>query len=246
MENLETNQNLFSGDNSLHLGHLASVFFVALFLLSVTWFKQPELFNFSKHEATVSSANLPKYYAYETPAELNQPLVAGASTAGQGPMIIGEDGSLSDARDIGNVLGLSTEEYNLELDKIKVNKLVPATVENEKAYLLRTDELENEFINTQSFQTALTNLDQKLIDEEVVKVEKIISSLNTLAVPESLQLLHKYKLIQYQSAVVILQNFINADANPELVGSALGVFLKAQQDIESQLEIIQKQIFANE
>jgi hypothetical protein len=78
-------------------------------------------------------------------------------------MIIGEDGSLSDARDIGNVLGLSTEEYNLELDKIKVNKLVPATVENEKAYLLRTDELENEFINTQSFQTALTNLDQKLI-----------------------------------------------------------------------------------
>jgi hypothetical protein len=122
MENLETNPNLLSSENSLHLGHLASVFFVALFLLSVTWFKQPELFNFSKHEATISSANLPKYYAYETPAELNQPLVAGASTAGQGPMIIGEDGSLSDARDIGNVLGLSTEEYNLELDKIKVNK----------------------------------------------------------------------------------------------------------------------------
>ncbi len=246
MENLETNPNLLPSDNSLHLGHLASVFFVALFLLSVTWFKQPELFNFSKHKQTVSSANLPKYYAYETPAELNQPLVAGASTAGQGPMIIGEDGSLNPAVDLGEVLGISSEDYNLSLNHIKIFQTVPATPANQQAYIQLTNELENKYINTPSFQEALSSLDKQQINLQVKNVNGIIERLSSLVVPDSLVKLHKLKLLQYHSAVVILNNLIQADENPEVVGNALSVFLKAQQDIDLELEKNQKLILTNE
>ncbi len=237
-----TNQNLIEIENEpLHFGHLGAIFSVALLLLGISWFKHPDLFQFGKesqNSALVSS--LPRYYAYETPAELNQPLVAGASTQGQGPMIIGEDGSLTPATDVGDVLGLSTEDYNLTLEQIKVTKIVPATLENQKEYINITNALENEFVNTQSFQEALVSLDQRQIDAQVKKIEKVIASLNEFSVPDKLLQLHKLKLLQYHAAIIILKNFTQADSNPELVSTALSVFLKAQQDIDGELEIIQK------
>jgi len=219
----------------INFGHLGVIFLVAVLLVGFSWLKDPQLFSFLKARTVsvaVSDVSIPHYVAYVQPAEFSQPMVAGANTQQQGPMILNEDGTMSPAIDPGEVLGVSTEDYNLSLNAITV-KTIPDSGEATKKYLDAVDGIEQNYMNNLEFETAISSGDQKKIDAQLEKVKNIIAELQNLPAPESLAELHKNKILQYNAAVVILQNYTNADDNPELVSKALGIFLEAQTQIEN-------------
>ncbi len=230
---MESNENFITNNESLHFGHLGAIFSVALLLVGISWFKHPDLFNFNQTSNNVVSANLPRYYAYETPAELNQPLVAGASTAGQGPMIIGEDGNLIPAVDSGDVLGINTENINLNYDSVSVNIIIDSE-ENRQNYINAVQLIEGANIDSAGFELALSSGDQTKIDNQATILQAIIEELRVLNVPLSYKKFHQLKTIQYEASLEILKNFTQADSNPELINSKLEIFLVAEQAMQEE------------
>ncbi len=228
------NQNL-NNKNHIHFGHLGAVLLVAVFLLGVSWMKNPQLFKMFSKRTNASSASLkiPQYYAYQTPAELNQPLVAGASTNPNVPMIINEDGSLSPAVDLGEVLGLNTE-ISLDLQSIKI-KTISHTEENASNYLTNSRIIEDNYLNNYEFESALSSQNKQLVDAQVEKIKSIINALLELQVPVSLADIHKLKILQYQASVEMLLNLLHDD-NPELTLIAMARFLKSQDDLEIEIK----------
>ena len=225
----------------ISFGHLGLIVSVAVFLLGVSWMKNPELFKvFSRSEAGYSSgADLPKYYAYEAPAEFSQPLVAGASTEGKGPMIINEDGTLSQAVENGDVLGALVGNEVLDLESVKI-KVLPDSSEAINNYAAKSAEIENAIVGDSEFENALNSGNQALIGRKSDKLRGVGEALVNLPAPESMTKLHKLKILQYDAAVNILQNFTQADSNPELVGQYLSRFLKAQQDLDAENNLVQQ------
>ncbi len=225
--------------NSLRLSHLGLILMVMFLLVGVSWMKNPQVFDFifkAKKKSQVSQLKIPSYYAYVPDASLH-PLVAGASTGGfQGPSIINEDGSISpaiDPTDFGSVLGISTESVKKNFKTLNL-QIVPDSEEAARAYINRSREIEKGFTEGASFEVALTSGSQKLIDKQTEKIKEIVSSLLSMQVPKSFSSLHKLKITQYNSAINILQNFLSADANPELVTKALGTFLETQALMENE------------
>lgn len=221
---------------SIHFGHLGLILSVAVLLLGVSWMKNPDLFDVFEDKSSNPSiiANLPRYYAYEPPAEFNQPLVAGVSTEGQGPMIINEDGSLTPAVEAGDVLGASTEAVVLDLDAITVRQIADLD-ENIKTYISALQEIEGGYLDSIQFEAALSSGDQTQINGQAQAVQVIADGLSGLAVPASLTELHKLKILQYRAALEILRNFTHADDNPELINKNLEIFLKAEQQIQEEI-----------
>lgn len=212
------------------------VFVVAVMLIGVSWMKNPALFDVFKKQQVDSTivANLPRYYAYEAPAELSQPLIAGASTENAGPMIINEDGSVTPAVERGDVLGVSTENITLDLDAIKVN-VISDSDDGIRSYISTMQTLEGGYMDSIQFEAALSSGDQNQIDGQVRAVRSVISGLQSLSVPASLVQLHKLKVLQYQAAMEILRNFTQADDNPELINRNLEIFLKAEEQIQEEV-----------
>lgn len=225
----------------IHFGHFGLILSVAVLLIGVSWMKHPDLFDVFKSKSSSSSiaANLPRYYAYEPPAELNQPLVAGASTQDQGPQIINEDGSLSPAVEAGDVLGMSTENVVLNLDAIKVQTQSDSP-EDIKAYVASVQEAEAGYLDSAQFEAALSSGDQRQIDQQAQAVQSIADKLTALPVSTSLVRLHKLKILQYNAALQILKNFTQADENPELINQNLDMFLKAEQSIQDEVSTLSK------
>jgi len=227
----------------IHFGHLGLILSVAVLLVGVSWMKNPDLFDVFKSESSGSliSANLPRYYAYEPPAQVSEAQVAGASTEGQGPMIINEDGSLSSAVEAGDVLGADTENVVLNLDSVAVKQAADSD-ENIKAYLAASQVIEGGYLDSIQFEAALSSGDQQQIDSQAVAVQAIIQGLLRLDVPSSLEKLHKLKILQYQAGLNILKNFTQADENPELINSNLTIFLKAEQEIQAEVSALAKRL----
>jgi hypothetical protein len=236
------NQNLSTqiSKEHFHFGHFSFVFVVAVMLIGIAWLKDPAIFSvFHQTDKTAAHSDMPRYYAYVPPPEYLEPQVAGASTPSyDGPSIINEDGTISPAVDIGEVLGVSTEELNLSLNAIVVNT-IPDNDEAVKKYLTEANAVEDNYMNSLEFETALTSNSQIQIDEQLEKIKLIIPELQKLNVPESLVNLHKNRILQYKAAVTILQNYTQADQNPEIVAQALGIFLQAQQQMENPSSLIQ-------
>lgn len=244
-----TNQEVFDQTTGqppagISWGNFAIVVVTILLLLGVTFIKKPELFSAKEKKYSAADyANTPSYYAYVEPAAV--PQVAGANT-NDGPSVINEDGTVSQAGslDMGAVLGASTQDVELSLDKIKV-KIVADSQPAIKKYFVDTQNLEAGPVDNAGFEAALSSNNQKLIDLQAEKINAIKVALENLTVPQGLVTLHKLKIIHYSAAVAILNNFTQADNNPELVGSNLQQFLKSQQDLDSELSLAVKKYNIN-
>ncbi len=233
MENINT-ANLTQPAAPINFGHLGVVMFSLLVLLGLTWLKQPQLFSIKK-SVSVASSNAPKYYAYVQPAEDVMPLVAGANT-NDGPSVINEDGSVSQV-DMGEVLGASTQGVVLSLDEVKVTSVSDSS-DAIKKYFAEINSIEMGVVDTGEFETALSSGNQQLINAQAQKLNAVKEALQKLFVPQSLVKLQKLKIIQYSASVGVLQNFTQADTNPELVGKYLQEFLKSQQDLDTENTLV--------
>lgn len=243
MENLYTQDFNNQSPDSIHWGHFGIIILSIVLLAGVTWFQKPEMFSLKKNQNIFSGVEVPKYYAYVPSEEDMTPLVAGATTD-QGPSLINEDGSISQV-DIGEVLGASTENVVLNLDDIKL-KTIPSSIEAVNAYLQEIKNVMNGPIDNTEFQTALSSGNQALINIQAKKFESIKNNLLQIPVPEDLVKLAKLTVVQYTSAVGLLTNFTRADQNPELVGQYLQEFLKSQQDLDNENNLVAEKYKLNQ
>src|SRR5574340_905408 len=110
-------------DNTFNFSHLGIIILAAAALVGLSWMKNPAVFSVKKNIVPIAATDVPRYYAYEVPAEYqNMGMVAGASTQNSGPSIINEDGTITQV-DLGQVLGASTENVQLSLDEIAVSEI---------------------------------------------------------------------------------------------------------------------------
>jgi len=231
---IETSHN----PDAINWGHFGVVLSTMVLLLGVTWMQQPQLFSFKKSSPTADVADAPKYYAYVEPAEDHPPLVAGAST-NQGPSVINEDGTVSPV-DMGQVLGASTQDVKLALDDVKVDP-VPDSDAAIKKYFSDIQSIESSPVDNSAFESALSSNDQAQINAQAQKLIGVRDALQKMVVPQSLVKLQQLKIAQYNSAIGVLQNFTQADSNPQLVGDYLNQFLKSQQDLDTETNsVVQK------
>ena len=233
-----TQQNFLAQEPVMHWGNVAAVFFVAAFLVGVSWLKDPNIFvfhNLSSSALALSQQDVPHYYAYVESADLQQPLVAGASTEDQGPSVINEDGTVTPIKDMGQVLGASISTVDLPLDAISVQQ-IPDSDEAIKNYFAESQKIESDYINNSEFEVALSSGDQSKIDAQAKNIASIKNNISKLSVPTSLVILQKLKISQYSAAENLLNNFTHADSNPEQVGIYLDQFLKAQQEMDSEMQ----------
>lgn len=187
---------------------------------------------------------MPQYVPYVPSADDQQAEVLGASistsTEDSGPMIINEDGSVTPALTDGQVLAASTQDVTLSLDDVKVSQ-VPDSQAAIQNYVTQSQNIESSYINNTDFETALESNDQAQINAQAQKLQSIENNLQKLSVPASFVKLQKLKIIQYQAGVELLNNFTQANNNPELVGQELDQFLKAQDDMDTETANVEKQ-----
>lgn len=229
---MQENKNL----NSLHFGHLGLIVVVMLFLVGISWMKNPKLFDFifqDQDPKQVSSIERPSYYTYAQ--ENPPPLVAGTNTNYNGPSIINEDGSITpalDLNDMGEILGVTSED--IDVSNINVNTVVDSK-ENFELYINQTENIESSYINNSEFEVAISSGRADLIKQQESKLQSILEGLKDLQIPNSFATLHKLKLLQYEASIKILQNFLEETANPQILTKALGEFLQIQMLLESEV-----------
>lgn len=227
--NLQTTQKIEPGIN---LGHLGIIFLVFSLLLGISYVEKPELFKFKNKQTAASDASVPHYYAYVTPAEdLPKGEVLGAST-NQGPSIISDDGTVTPVG-LGEVLGASTQDVTLSLESVNVNEVSESakTVQN---YFSSSEKIESESIQSTEIAAALNSGNQNQIDAQAKQIISVRDALQKLPVPTGLVKLQKLKIIQYDTAVQLMQNFTDANSRSDLVNDALKQFLKSQQDLDTE------------
>jgi hypothetical protein len=231
MNNFNFSLDQTQNRDSIHWGHFGVIFFAFALILGMSYMEKPDLFKFNQASNIAADQDVPHYYAYVPPATDDQPEVLGASTD-PGPSIINDDGTVSPV-DMGNVLAASTQDVQLSLDSINVNQ-VPDSNEAVIKYFTQAEAIEIKPVDTASFQAALTSNDQTQINQQAQQLTALRDSLQKLAVPVSLVKLQKLKIIQYSSAINLLENFSQADNNPTLVDQDLMNFIKAQQDLDQE------------
>jgi hypothetical protein len=230
MDNLYSEIQPSQINSQIHWGHFGAIMMVTVLVLGMSWMEKPELFSFKK-SISANDQNAPHYYAYVPPASGQQPEVLGAST-NPGPSVINDDGTVSPV-DMGNVLAATTQDVQLSLDNIKVNQ-VPDSDAAIMKYFLDSKKIEINPVDTAAFQSALTSNNQSQINQQAGQLIGVRDALQKLAVPQGLVTLQKLKIIQYTSAINLLQNFLQADSNPTLVDQNLMEFIKSQQDLDNE------------
>lgn len=228
---------ILENPNAIHWGHFGVVLGAMLLLLGATYMQKPKLFSFNKSSVAINSEDVPKYYAYVQPAEDTVPLVAGANT-NQGPSIMNEDGTVSSV-DMGEVLGASTKDVVLSFDDVKVNAVGDSSAAIEK-YFVDSQSIETVPVDSTEFETALSSNNQELINQQAQKLIAVRDALQRLLVPVGLVKLQKLKIVQYNATISLLQNFTQSDSNPQLVTDSLGQFLKSQQDLDDETNVVSK------
>lgn len=222
----------------INFGHLGIIAAAIILLLGVTWMEKPQLFSFKTTASNLAdSQDVPHFVPYVAPPQDTQPQVLGANTEdSNGPMIINDDGTVQPV-DMGQVLGASTQDVVLSLDDIKVNS-VPDSDAAIKTYFDNAKVVESDFLNQTDLASALTSGDQNLINQQAQKLIAVNTALQKLSVPQSLVKLQKLKIIQYNSAISLLQNFTQGDANADLTGTSFQQFMKSQQDLDSENAVV--------
>ena len=221
----------------IHWGHFATVVGVMVLLVGMTWLSKPEFFSLKNNSTVAADPNAPHYYAYVPPADdLPQPEVLGAST-NEGPSIINEDGTVSPADTSGEVLGASTNDPQLSLDSITV-ATVPDSDASIKRYLSDDQAIETGPIESGGFDEALSSGDQNLMNQQVARLTPIRNALQKIKVPAGFLTLEKLKIIQYNSAIALLQNFGQMNQNPQLVGQGLQDYLTSQQQLSDEINSV--------
>ena len=215
---------------ALHFGHLGVIALALVLLGGVSYMEKPQLFSFKK-TIQVADANVPHYYPYVAPVD-DQPQVLGASTDNAGPEIIGDDGTVEPV-DMGQVLGASTQGVELSINEIKVNTVADSTA-SIQTYFTDAQNIESNTINNSDFASALASGDPTQISQQVQKLAAINTALQKLQVPQSLVQLQKLKVIQYNSAIALLQDYAQTNQNPDQINSDLQQFLKSQQDLDTE------------
>ena len=222
----------------IHWGHFRAIFLVAILLLGFAWLKNPQLFSslsFHKKQSTADAQNVPHYYPYVADAADQQPQVLGASTQPQGPMIINEDGSVTPAGDSGSVLGASTDPAMLqELNNIPVISEIADSNQSIQKYLSDSSAIEVNYVNDTDFVQALSSNNPATVAAQIPKIQNIITELESLKVPHSAVTLQKNKILQYQSAIVMLQNFNNPAGDTATMNQAFQDFIQSQDTINSE------------
>jgi hypothetical protein len=121
----------------------------------------------------------------------------------------------------------------MDANKILV-KEIPDSQEAIQKYVSDVQNLELTVIDNAEFETALSSQDEEKIKTQAGKFLELKTKLLEQLVPQSFVNLHKYKIAQYSAAIELLNNFNQADSNPELVSRDLGLFLNAQQQQEAE------------
>ncbi len=217
----------------IHWGHFGAIMGAIILLAGMTWVSKPDFLSLKNNSTAAGNRDVPHYYAYVTPPEDQpQPEVLGAST-NEGPSIINEDGSVTPVDTTGQVLGASTQDPQISLDSITVNK-VPDSDAAIKKYLSDDQSIETSPIETSEFEAALASNNQNLMNQQAAKLLPIRNALQKLLVPSGFVTFHKLKIIQYNSAIALLQNFGQLNRNPELVGQDLQDYLTSQQQLADE------------
>jgi hypothetical protein len=228
----DTNSETTPNQPSIHFGHLGIIALSVFLLLGFSYMEKPQLFSFKKTNTALADANIPHYYPYVTPAaDQPQPEVLGASTD-QGPQIIGDDGTVQSVS-LGQVLAASTDGVQLSLDSVQVNT-VPDSAAAIQQYFTQSQKIEGGMAGDTDFASALNSGDQTQINAQAQKITAMVAALQKLPVPQSLAQLQKLQIIQYNSAIQMLQNFTNADQNPDQITQDTEQFLKSEQDLETE------------
>jgi hypothetical protein len=188
---------------------------------------------FSFHQTqNLASVGMLHYVPYvPSAADLPQPAVLGASTS-DGPQIIGDDGTVAPVN-MGQVLGASTQGVQLSPSDIKVNS-VPDSSHAIQKYFSDSQTIEANAVNSTDFAGALNSGDQTQINQQAQKIISVRDALQKLSVPQSLVKLQQLKIIQYNSSIALLQNFTQANQNPDQITSDMQEFLKSQQDLDDE------------
>ncbi len=231
--NYPESQNLsLSAKAPIHWGHFGVIMMTAVLLLGLSWFEKPQLFDFHKSQDVADNSDVPRYYPYVAPSQDQvQPQVLGASTD-QGPEIIGDDGTVQPV-DLGEVLGASTQGVVLSTADVKVNT-IPDSAMAITNYFIQAEKIELDPVDDAAFEAALSSNDQNQLNQQAQKLTAVVNALQKLSVPRSLVNLQQLKIVQYNSAIALLQNFTQADQNPTLVDQYLEQFIKSQQDLDTE------------
>ena len=73
------------------------------------------------------------------------------------------------------------------------------------------------------------------MNQEAAKLIPTRDALQKLVPPQGFVNLDKLKIIEYNSAIALLQDFSQMDTNPELVGGDLEQFLTSQQQLSDEI-----------
>jgi hypothetical protein len=134
---------------------------------------------------------------------------------------------------LGEVLGVNSDDAKLNLDSIKLN-LVADSEESRNNYVNSVQEIEGKYLDIAGFELALSSGDQTKINQESQRIQKVLTELGSLPVPTSYKKFHQLKIAQYMAGVDILNNFTQADVNPELINNKLNIFLQAEQALQEE------------
>jgi len=228
----DTNLETTAAQPSIHFGHLGIIALSVFLLLGFSYMEKPQLFSFKKTNTALADANIPHYYPYVTPAaDQPQPEVLGASTD-QGPQIIGDDGTVQSVS-LGQVLAASTDGVQLSTDSITVNT-VPDSTSSIEQYFTQSQKIEGGMAGDTAFAAALNSGDQAQIDAQAQQITTMVAELQKIPVPQSLVKLQKLQIIQYNSAIQMLQNFTQGDQDSDQITQDTEQFLTSEQDLETE------------
>lgn len=220
----------------ISFSQLGTVMLVAVLLLSVEYMKNPQLFSMQHSQNKISAAaqkNVPHYYAYVPPVRDTAPMVAGASTMSQGPSVIGEDGSIISVSNQGAVLGASTQN---DVPAVPALHSVSDSQEAVDSYISDSKNTEQGYFDNFSFEQALDSRDAAVAQQEITKINSIVTGLAGIEVPASFVKYHQYKIASYQAAVDMLKALPLIQTDPQSEADALKRFSQAQKSAADELQ----------
>lgn len=208
-----------NGADVLRLGHLASVLAVAVFLLGVSWMKNPEIFSvFSKKSA-------PRLYTYEQAvAETSGSSMLAENSSAANEDVTEQLAQADPAIGEGRVLGASTgtedsvvpqAEQMLTpeiLNQIKVREISTSSPQAVKNYFeeLSNVSYENGLAEVMTYISGSGN-DTPAVMEE--KVQKLVQAILAIEVPTPVVKYQKVNILYIaQLRQMILANAGNTDA----------------------------------
>ncbi len=218
------------------LGHITVVAVAVVILGGLTMVHQwDRVSGYFDEVDVVADASTSLYYPYVAPVV---PQVLGDDTIPDGPSVLGEDGKIATLNNLGDVLGATSEDVQIDIDAIKVKTVADTAMDMElywdKVFLVES------VITPGDFETTLTSNDEAKIAAQVEKFKSVQTELRNMEVPERAKTLQQLKIAQYDAASNLLSNFYQINSNAEYVSSHLTLFMGLQQKQETEAQKLLK------